>query len=158
MKIFPPSPRSKIPAAHFGLALEKKLEILTGAAKYDASCSSSGSTRKGDGVSAAYKSGICHSWANDGRRISPLKVLYTNHCLYDCAYCVNRRSNNHRRARLNQRELAQLTIDFYQRNYIEGLFLSTAVFSNPNRHNPRLRQQLMPKRYLAHLTKFHSER
>ena len=119
-------------AIQSNLSLEEKLDILTGAAKYDASCSSSGSTCQGVGVGAAHKRGICHSWAADGRCISLLKVLYSNHCLYDCAYCVNRRANNHRRASFTPQELAQLTIDFYRRNYIEGLFLSSTVFSNPD--------------------------
>ncbi len=114
------------------LSLEEKLQILSGAAKYDASCASSGSTRQGDGVGAAHKSGICHSWSADGRCISLLKVLFSNNCRYDCAYCVNRRSNDHRRASFTPAELAQLCIDFYRRNYIEGLFLSSAVFSNPD--------------------------
>lgn len=128
----PSIPNFSIPAVYSGLRLENKLEILTGAARYDASCSSSGSTRQGTGVGAAHKSGICHSWAADGRCISLLKILYSNHCLYNCAYCVNRRSNDHRRASFTPSELAQLTIDFYRRNYIEGLFLSSAVFSNPD--------------------------
>lgn len=106
--------------------------ILSGAAKYDASCSSSGSTRQGDGIGAAHKSGVCHSWSADGRCISLLKVLYSNACLFDCAYCLNRRSNDHRRACFNPEELARLTIDFYRRNYIEGLFLSSAVFKSPD--------------------------
>jgi len=125
-------PVSKTPAVTKDLSLEEKLNILSGAAKYDASCASSGSTRQGDGLGAAHRSGICHSWSADGRCISLLKVLYSNNCRYDCAYCVNRRSNNHRRASFSPQELAQLTIDFYRRNYIEGLFLSSAAFSNPD--------------------------
>ncbi len=123
---------TKKPMTNTALNLEEKLQILSGAAKYDASCASSGSTRQGAGVGAAHKSGICHSWSADGRCISLLKVLYSNQCLYDCAYCVNRRSNDHRRASFCPAELAQLTINFYRRNYIEGLFLSSAVFSNPD--------------------------
>lgn len=124
--------RDPVPAIHQSLPLDEKLRILSGAAKYDASCSSSGSTRQGVGVGAAHKSGICHSWSADGRCISLLKVLYSNACLYDCAYCLNRRSNDHRRTCFNPEELARLTIDFYRRNYIEGLFLSSAVFNSPD--------------------------
>lgn len=127
-----PMERLPAPAIHNAPNLEEKLKILSGAAKYDAACASSGSTRQGDGVGATHKSGICHSWSADGRCISLLKVLYSNHCLFDCAYCVNRRSNDHRRASFTPQELAKLTIDFYRRNYIEGLFLSSAVFSNPD--------------------------
>ena len=116
-------------AIHSGNDLAEKLRILSAAARYDASCASSGSSRQGKGIGAAHKSGICHSWSADGRCISLLKVLYSNHCLFDCAYCVNRRSNDHPRASFTPRELAQLTIDFYRRNYIEGLFLSSAVFA-----------------------------
>lgn len=132
MSLSPLSTTVPVAAIHQSLALEEKLTILSGAAKYDASCSSSGSSRQGAGVGAAHKSGICHSWSADGRCISLLKVLYSNACLYDCAYCLNRRSNNHRRASFNPEELARLTIDFYRRNYIEGLFLSSAVFKSPD--------------------------
>lgn len=129
----PPTPNhNPAPAIHRALRLEDKLKILSGAAKYDASCVSSGSTRHGVGTGAAQQSGICHSWSADGRCISLLKVLFSNHCRYDCAYCVNRRSNNHQRASFTPQELAQLTIDFYRRNYIEGLFLSSGVFSSPD--------------------------
>ncbi len=121
----------KLPTTH-SIKLEDKLSILSGAAKYDASCASSGSTREGKGIGSAQKSGICHSWSADGRCISLLKVLFSNQCRYDCAYCVNRRSNDHRRASFTPQELAQLTIDFYRRNYIEGLFLSSAVFASPD--------------------------
>ena len=121
---------STTPQVGRSLSLEEKLKILSGAAKYDASCASSGSTRQGAGIGAAHQSGICHSWSADGRCISLLKVLYSNNCRFDCAYCINRRSNNHRRASFTPKELAQLTIDFYHRNYIEGLFLSSAVFSS----------------------------
>lgn len=115
------------------LPCEKKLEILSGAAKFDVSCASSGSTRNGTGLGAAHKSGICHSWSADGRCISLLKVLFSNACLYDCAYCTNRRSNDHQRTSFSAKELARLTIEFYRRNYIEGLFLSSAIFSSPDR-------------------------
>ncbi|PLY04237.1 MAG: putative DNA modification/repair radical SAM protein [Desulfuromonas sp.] len=120
------------PALHSSATLEDKLRILSGAARYDASCASSGSTRSGSGLGVAHKSGICHSWSADGRCISLLKVLYSNHCRYDCAYCLNRRSNDHQRASFTPDELAQLTVDFYRRNYIEGLFLSSAVFASPD--------------------------
>ncbi len=107
----------------------KKLEILTDAAKYDASCSSSGSDRANTpgGVGTAARSGICHSFSADGRCISLLKILLTNCCDYDCQYCVNRSSNDVARASFTPREVAELTIGFYKRNYIEGLFLSSAV-------------------------------
>ena len=120
------------PGLSSSLGLEQKLALLAAAARYDAACSSSGSTRNGTGLGAAHKSGVCHSWSADGRCISLLKVLYSNECRYDCAYCLNRRSNDHRRARFTPRELADLTIDFYRRNYIEGLFLSSAVFAGPD--------------------------
>ncbi len=111
-----------------------KLEILSDAAKYDAACTSSGSDRAArrgmlGGASAA---GCCHSFTADGRCISLLKVLFTNYCVCDCAYCVNRRSNDVPRAAFTPRELAQLTIGFYRRNYIEGLFLSSGVIRNPD--------------------------
>lgn len=123
---------SRAPAIQSDLDLPEKLRILSGAARYDASCASSGSTRRGGGLGTAHRSGICHSWSADGRCISLLKVLFSNNCRYDCAYCVNRRSNSHRRASFSPGELAGLTIDFYRRNYIEGLFLSSAVFAAPD--------------------------
>ncbi|MGO3019200.1 MAG: putative DNA modification/repair radical SAM protein [Anaerococcus sp.] len=112
----------------------EKLKILTDAAKYDVSCSSSGSSRKNTkkGLGNGSISGICHSWSEDGRCISLLKVLFTNKCIYDCEYCVNRRTNDVTRAEFSPRELADLTINFYKRNYIEGLFLSSAVIKNPD--------------------------
>lgn len=111
-----------------------KLQILADSAKYDASCSSSGSKRKNttNGIGNGDISGICHSWGADGRCISLLKILMTNACIYDCKYCINKRSNNVRRATFTPREIADLTINFYKRNYIEGLFLSSAVIKNPN--------------------------
>jgi putative DNA modification/repair radical SAM protein len=112
---------------------EKKMAILADSAKYDVSCSSSGSNRKNSGgLGNGALSGICHSWSEDGRCISLLKTLYTNNCVYDCAYCINRISNDIPRASFNPRELADLTIDFYRRNYIEGLFLSSGVYPNPD--------------------------
>ena len=112
----------------------EKLRILSDAAKYDAACTSSGaqkSARRG-GIGSAEACGICHSFAGDGRCISLLKVLQSNACAYDCAYCVNRRSNDTRRASFAPRELAELVIAFYRRNYIEGLFLSSGVIGTPD--------------------------
>ncbi|WZL72752.1 putative DNA modification/repair radical SAM protein [Clostridiaceae bacterium 35-E11] len=112
----------------------EKLKILTDAAKYDVSCSSSGSNRrnKKGGLGNASYSGICHSWSDDGRCISLFKVLMTNYCIYDCAYCVNRASNDIPRAVFSPNEIVNLTMNFYKRNYIEGLFLSAAVHKSPN--------------------------
>ena len=112
----------------------EKLRTLAEAAKYDVSCASSGHTRKnnGGGVGSAQRWGICHSFAEDGRCISLLKIMLTNHCMYDCAYCVNRRSNDVRRATFSVSELVELTIEFYRRNYIEGLFLSSGVVCSPD--------------------------
>jgi putative DNA modification/repair radical SAM protein len=111
-----------------------KLKILTDAAKYDVACTSSGVNKKvGSGqIGSAAASGICHSFSADGRCISLLKVLMTNVCIYDCQYCVNRRSNDTPRTFFTPRELAELTINFYRRNYIEGLFLSSGVLKNPD--------------------------
>jgi putative DNA modification/repair radical SAM protein len=116
------------------LDIHEKLKILSGAAKYDVSCSSSGSTRKNkpNGIGNAAESGICHSFAADGRCISLLKILLTNYCVFDCTYCVNRSSNDVPRAAFTPEEVADLTINFYKRNYIEGLFLSSAIIRNPN--------------------------
>lgn len=112
----------------------EKLKILTDAAKYDVSCSSSGSSRKNSskGLGNGHLAGICHSWSEDGRCISLLKILFTNKCIYDCEYCINRSSNVTKRAEFSPREVADLTINFYKRNYIEGLFLSSGVIKNPN--------------------------
>lgn len=112
----------------------KKLEILSDAAKYDVSCSSSGSNRqnKKNGLGNASMAGICHSWSDDGRCISLLKILMTNYCIYDCVYCVNRSSNDLPRAIFTPEEIVDLTVNFYKRNYIEGLFLSSAVYKEPN--------------------------
>jgi len=111
-----------------------KLQILTDAAKYDAACTSSGVDRKGDksGIGSAVGCGICHSFSADGRCISLLKVLMTNQCMYDCQYCVNRTSNDVPRTTFTPQELADLTISFYRRNYIEGLFLSSGVLKSPD--------------------------
>lgn len=112
----------------------EKLKILTDAAKYDVACTSSGVNKKAvsGGIGNASAAGICHSFSADGRCISLLKVLMTNVCSFDCQYCVNRRSNETRRAAFEPRELAELTINFYRRNYIEGLFLSSGVIRNPD--------------------------
>ena len=113
--------------------LMDKLKILADGAKYDVSCASSGSFRRNkDGIGNAASCGICHSWTSDGRCVSLLKLLMTNSCIYDCAYCVNRRSNDTRRVLLTPAEVAELTIGFYRRNYIEGLFLSTGVVRSPD--------------------------
>lgn len=111
-----------------------KLKLLSDAAKYDVACTSSGVDRKAQKgqIGSAVSCGICHSFAGDGRCISLLKVLMTNACIYDCKYCVNRRSNDTPRAGFTPRELAELTIQFYRRNYIEGLFLSSGVQKNPD--------------------------
>ena len=113
--------------------LREKLNILADSAKYDASCSSSGSSRKSrDGLGNAVSCGICHSFASDGRCISLLKILMTNSCIYDCKYCINRRSNNIKRAIFTPEEICNITINFYKRNYIEGLFLSSGIIKNPD--------------------------
>ena len=112
----------------------EKLKILADAAKYDVSCASSGTSRSNvkGGIGTAAGWGICHSFTPDGRCISLFKILLTNHCVYDCAYCGNRRSNDVKRAAFTAEELAELTIEFYRRNYIEGLFLSSGVMRNPD--------------------------
>ncbi len=112
----------------------RKLKILTESAKYDVSCSSSGSSRKNtyDGLGNANVAGICHSFTPDGRCISLLKILLTNECVYDCQYCVNRRSNDLPRAIASPYEICELVMNFYKRNYIEGLFLSSAIYKSPN--------------------------
>ncbi len=114
--------------------IKEKLSILADAAKYDVSCSSSGSNRKNrnNGIGNASSCGICHSFTPDGRCISLLKILLTNYCIYDCVYCANRSSNDIERAAFTPEEVVDLTINFYKRNYIEGLFLSSAVFKNAN--------------------------
>lgn len=116
------------------MELKRKLSILSDAAKYDVSCSSSGSNRKNtaNGIGQAHNSGICHSWSEDGRCISLLKILLTNKCIYSCEYCINRKENNVERAEFTPEEVADLTINFYKRNYIEGLFLSSGVVKSPD--------------------------
>jgi putative DNA modification/repair radical SAM protein len=127
-----------------GLDLHDKISVLSGAAKYDASCASSGSSgykdggknRKAAGNTAAFgvslPAGVCHSWTEDGRCVSLLKVLFSNVCKYDCAYCVNRSSADIKRTSFTVQELVDLTCEFYRRNYIEGLFLSSGIFSDPD--------------------------
>ena len=120
--------------------ITEKLKILADAAKYDVSCSSSGGSRKNKkgalGDSSA--SGICHTYTEDGRCVSLLKILLTNHCIFDCAYCVSRKSNDIKRAAFTVQEVVDLTIGFYRRNYIEGLFLSSGIFDNPDYTMERL--------------------
>ena len=115
------------------MELNEKLRILSDSAKYDVSCSSSGSNRKNTkGFGNGAVSGICHSWSDDGRCISLLKILFSNCCVYDCTYCINRSSNDVERAAFTVDEVINLTVNFYRRNYIEGLFLSSGVIQNPN--------------------------
>jgi len=118
------------------LDLEAKLAILADAAKYDASCASSGTSkrdsRNGRGMGSSEGMGICHAYAPDGRCISLLKILLTNSCIFDCAYCINRKSSNVRRARFTSEEVVRLTLAFYKRNYIEGLFLSSGIIRSSN--------------------------
>ena len=113
-------------------SIEEKLRILSDAAKYDVSCSSSGSSRKNtnNGLGNAAVNGICHSWSADGRCISLLKILMTNYCIYDCKYCINRKDNDIERAMLTPDEIVKLTVNFYRRNYIEGLFLSSGIIKS----------------------------
>lgn len=111
--------------------IREKLQILSDAAKYDVSCSSSGSNRKNTNKGLGDTgSGICHTYTEDGRCVSLLKILLTNVCIYDCAYCVSRRSNDLKRAAFTVDEVVELTLNFYRRNYIEGLFLSSGIFKN----------------------------
>lgn len=115
--------------------LQAKLAILADAAKYDASCASSGTekrTSRSGGIGSSTGSGICHSYTPDGRCVSLLKILLTNYCIYDCLYCINRVSSGVQRARFTPEEAVKLTLDFYRRNYIEGLFLSSGIIRNPD--------------------------
>ena len=118
------------------LDVRQKLEILADAAKYDASCASSGTTKRhsagGKGIGSTEGMGICHAYAPDGRCISLLKILLTNSCIFDCHYCINRKSSNVRRARFSAKEVVDLTLAFYKRNYIEGLFLSSGIIRSSN--------------------------
>ena len=130
VRIVPPTERSD------ALNIERKLAVLADAAKYDASCASSGTARRtsvgGRGIGSTEGAGICHSYAPDGRCISLLKILLTNFCLYDCLYCINRVSSNVARARFQVDEVVALTLDFYRRNCIEGLFLSSGIIRSPD--------------------------
>ena len=115
--------------------LQQKLAILSDAAKYDASCASSGTTRRDSrdgGLGSSGGMGICHAYTPDGRCISLLKILMTNFCIYDCAYCINRVSSNVERARFTPEEVVTLTLEFYRRNMIEGLFLSSGIIRSPD--------------------------
>src|SRR6476469_282010 len=120
--------------------ITEKLEILADAAKYDVSCASSGAKRnnKDKGLGNSTGMGICHSYTEDGRCVSLLKILLTNHCIFDCAYCVTRKSNDIKRAAFTVQEVVDLTINFYRRNYIEGLFLSSGIFKNADYTMERL--------------------
>ena len=119
--------------------IKEKLEILADAAKYDVSCSSSGGNRKNKGgLGDSHAPGICHSYTEDGRCVSLLKILLTNHCIYDCAYCVTRKTNDIKRAAFTVEEVVDLTINFYRRNYIEGLFLSSGIFKDSDTTMERL--------------------
>src|SRR5690554_5356214 len=122
--------------------INEKLEILADAAKYDVSCSSSGSNRKNTnkGLGNSNGMGICHSYTEDGRCVSLLKILLTNHCIFDCAYCVTRKSNDIKRAAFKVQEVVDLTINFYRRNYIEGLFLSSGIFKSADYTMERMLQ------------------
>lgn len=130
----------------------EKLHILSDAAKYDVACTSSGSERQNDGtgIGNCVKSGICHSFSADGRCISLLKILFTNECIYDCKYCINRSSNDVKRASFTPDEVCSLTIEFYRRNYIEGLFLSSGVWKSPNFTMELLYQTLLKLRTEYH--------
>jgi len=123
-----------------GVDMYEKLAVLADAAKYDVSCASSGSSRAGrpGGLGSTVAAGICHSWADDGRCISLLKILLSNACVYDCAYCANRRTNDRPRATFTVQEVVDLTLNFYRRNYIEGLFLSSAVVGDAEATMERL--------------------
>lgn len=119
--------------------IQEKLEILADAAKYDVSCSSSGGNRKNKGgLGNSHASGICHTYTEDGRCVSLLKILLTNHCIFDCAYCVSRKTNDVKRAAFTVEEVVDLTINFYRRNYIEGLFLSSGIFKDSDTTMERL--------------------
>lgn len=136
----------------FIVQLADKLNILADSAKYDVSCSSSGSTRQNkDGIGNAKLSGICHSFSADGRCISLLKILMTNSCIYDCKYCINRASNTVERACFTPKEIADITINFYKRNYIEGLFLSSGIIKNPDYTMERMCEAIQ---LLRHTYKF----
>ena len=132
--------------------IQEKLHILADAAKYDVACTSSGSSRRGQKgeLGNAVSCGICHSFAADGRCISLLKILMTNHCVYDCKYCINRASNDVKRAAFTPEEICNLTVEFYKRNYIEGLFLSSGILKNPTYTMEKMCETLLLLR-----TKYH---
>ena len=132
--------------------IQEKLHILADAAKYDVACTSSGSSRRGQKgeLGNAVSCGICHSFAADGRCISLLKILMTNHCVYDCKYCINRASNDVKRATFTPEEICNLTVEFYKRNYIEGLFLSSGILKNPTYTMEKMCETLLLLR-----TKYH---
>ena len=133
------------------MTLEEKLKILADSAKYDASCSSSGSARKNEGgLGNASYSGICHSFSSDGRCVSLLKILLTNCCIFDCKYCINRVSNNIKRAMFTPEEICLITMNFYRRNYIEGLFLSSGIIKNPDYTMELLIKTIKMLRYKYH--------
>ena len=134
------------------MTIMDKLGILTDAAKYDVACTSSGSERKGsgNGTGNAISAGICHSFSTDGRCISLLKILYTNECIYDCKYCINRRSNDVPRASFTPDEICELTIEFYRRNYIEGLFLSSGILKSPDNTMEQIYTAIFQLRHVYH--------
>lgn len=134
------------------LDIYEKLHILTDAAKYDVACTSSGVDRRGDGkgMGNCEKAGICHSFSADGRSISLLKILFTNECIYDCKYCVNRVSNDVRRTSFTPDEICRLTMEFYRRNYIEGLFLSSGILKSPDYTMELLYESLYKLRVECH--------
>ena len=134
------------------MTILEKLHILSDAAKYDVACTSSGSERQNDGtgIGNCVKAGICHSFAADGRCISLLKILFTNECIYDCKYCINRSSNDVKRVSFTPDEVCNLTIEFYRRNYIEGLFLSSGIWKSPNFTMELLYQTLLKLRTEYH--------
>lgn len=134
------------------MSLYEKLQILTDAAKYDVACTSSGVDRKGDGngMGNCSKYGICHSFSADGRCISLLKILFTNECIYDCKYCINRSSNDVPRASFTPDEICELTMEFYRRNYIEGLFLSSGILKSPDHTMELIYAALYRLRHVHH--------
>ena len=133
-------------------SLQEKLNILADAAKYDVACTSSGSDRRGKAgyLGNSFAAGICHSFSGDGRCISLLKILYSNECVYDCRYCINRRSNDRPRATFTPEEVCRLTMEFYRRNYIEGLFLSSGVCKSPEYTMERIYETLLLLRRTYH--------
>jgi putative DNA modification/repair radical SAM protein len=134
------------------MSIQKKLEVLSDAAKYDVACTSSGVDRmgKGSGMGNSVASGICHSFSADGRCISLLKILLTNECIFDCRYCINRSSNDVVRATFTPQEVCALTMEFYRRNYIEGLFLSSGICISPNHTMEQMLQTLQLLREVNH--------